>query len=113
MTNGNGEDDEQQPPSGVNIVIEPDKMAGVWANFAAVSHSEHEFTIDFIRMDTGNPSQGIVVARVAVSPLFITQLVDALQSNWQNYAEKALPKEVYGAQTTEEDDEPEGGEPKA
>lgn len=37
-----------------------------------------------------------VVARVSVSPLFITQLIDALNSNWQEYAEKALPKEVTG-----------------
>ena len=36
-----------------------------------------------------------MVARVNVSPLFITQLIDALQQNWEKYARKALPKEVH------------------
>jgi len=70
-------------------------MAGVWANFARVSHSEHEFTLDFIRLDyADSPPSGIVVARVSVSPLFVTQLIDALGQNWTKYAEKALPKEA-------------------
>lgn len=70
-------------------------MAGVWANFARVSHSEHEFTLDFVRLDyANNPPNGIVVARVSVSPLFVTQLIDTLGDNWDKYAEKALPKEA-------------------
>ncbi len=83
-------DDEEQP---IEIVLQPDKMAGVWANFASVSHSEHEFTLDFVRLEADR-SKGIVVARVSVSPLFITQLIDALSANWDKYAEKALPKEI-------------------
>lgn len=83
----------------IEIVLESQHMGGVWANFAQVTHSEHEFTIDFVRMDysQGNPPRrGIVVARVAVSPLFITQLIDALNINWRRYAEKSMPKEVRG-----------------
>lgn len=80
---------------GFQIIIEPEQMAGVWANFAKVSHSPYEFTLDFVRLDFGT-KQGIVVARVSVSPLFITQLIDALNDNWQEYAKKALPKEVTG-----------------
>jgi hypothetical protein len=80
-------------------------MAGVWANFARVSHSEHEFTLDFVRIDYANkPPNGIVVARVSVSPLFVSQLIDALQSNWNEYARKALPREVY-----EDGEQAEGG----
>lgn len=84
-------------PSGdeFQIIIEPQQMAGVWANFAQVAHSPYEFTLDFVRLDF-KTKQGIVVARVSVSPLFITQLIDALNNNWQEYAEKALPKEVTG-----------------
>ena len=79
-------------------MLQTEQMAGVWANFAAVSHSEHEFTIDFVRMDgtAPPPGRGIVVARVSMSPLFVTQLIDALKQNWSGYAQKALPKEVYG-----------------
>lgn len=80
-----------------HIVLDPDKMAGVWANFARVSQSPYEFTLDFVRLDfTTNPPNGIVVARVSVSPLFISQFIDALQSTWSEYAKNAFPKEVTG-----------------
>lgn len=80
------------------IVMDPSQLAGVWANWAQVSHSPHEFTLDFVRLDysSGKPERGIVVARVSFSPLFVTQLIDALADNWQKYAEKALPKEARG-----------------
>ncbi|MDE0606084.1 MAG: DUF3467 domain-containing protein [Acidimicrobiaceae bacterium] len=63
---------------------------GVWANFAAVSHSPHEFTIDFIRLDyqTKNPTKGVVVQRVNMSPLFVQQLIEALTENLGNYAQR-------------------------
>jgi Protein of unknown function (DUF3467) len=85
--------DEQQ--ANVEIFMEPAQMAGVWANYAQVSHSMHEFTIDFVRLDSTQP-RGIVVSRVSVSPLFVTQLIEALTDNWRKYAEKAMPKEVRG-----------------
>lgn len=94
-------DEEPEEPQEAQIVLQPDQMAGVWANWAQVYHSEHEFTIDFVRMDPASRSpRGIVVARVSVSPLFITQLIDALQRNWSQYAEKAMPKEVRGDEET-------------
>jgi hypothetical protein len=91
-------DESNEVEQGPQIVIEPAQLGGVWANFAQVTHSDHEFTLDFVRMDytAPSPGRGIVVARVAVSPLFITQLIDALQSNWQTYAEKAMPREIHG-----------------
>jgi hypothetical protein len=68
------EDEEQQQPEEpgpAEIIIEPHQLAGVWANFAQVVHSEHEFTLDFVRMDYSQgipPRRGIVVARVGLSP---------------------------------------------
>ena len=61
---------------------------GIWANFAVVTHSPHEFTIDFIRLDytTESPIQGVVVQRVNMSPLFVQQLIDALKANLGKYA---------------------------
>ena len=42
-------------PSGgdrhINIQVSPEMMAGVYANFANVSHSDYEFTITFARVD--------------------------------------------------------------
>lgn len=79
----------------VKVLLDPSDFGGVWANFARVSHSEHEFTIDFVRLDyTTDPLQGKVVARVNVSPLFVTQLIAALNDNWNKYAERAMPPEV-------------------
>jgi len=100
MSDNEESDDDGEPddPADAHILLDPSQFAGVWANFARVSHSEHEFTLDFIRIDhTMTPPQGIVVSRVSVSPLFVTQLIDALNQNWNTYAEKALPKEVQGS----------------
>jgi hypothetical protein len=101
-----GEQPQEGEEQTLEVFIDPQQAAGVWANFARVNHSEHEFTIDFVRIDYASAPKltGIVVARVGVSPLFVTQLITALQDNWDKYAKKALPKEVYGA------DEPGGDE---
>lgn len=66
----------EEPQPQPEILIDPAQMAGVWANWAQVSHSIHEFTIDFVRLESTAP-RGIVVARVSVSPLFVTQLIEA------------------------------------
>jgi hypothetical protein len=96
---GDDETTSRQP----EIILRQEQIGGVWANFAQVSHSEHEFTIDFVRMDSTAPppGRGIVVARVSMSPLFVTQLIDALQKNWSGYAQKALPKEARGESVPE------------
>lgn len=91
-----GQPGDEQEQEGPEIYMDPSQFAGVWANWAQVSHSLHEFTIDFVRLDSTAPppGRGIVVSRVSVSPLFVTQLIDALTDNWQKYAEKALPQET-------------------
>jgi hypothetical protein len=107
-------DDDSHPPQppSLELVIQPSELAGVWANWAQVSHSLHEFTIDFVRIDPIQANRGIVVARVGLSPLMVHQLLDALRQNWQAYAENAMPKEVRDAGSTADDDEdrPEGQE---
>ncbi len=92
----------EQPndPQQVHVSLEmPDAhKGGVWANFARVSHSPYEFTLDFARIDfaTAPDMQGVVVARVNLSPLMVTQLIEALETNWTTYAQKAMPREVDG-----------------
>ena len=44
-------DDPNRPERHINIHFSPDIMAGVYANFANVSHSDYEFTITFARVD--------------------------------------------------------------
>ncbi len=83
----------------MKIHTQPELLGGVWANGASVRHSPHEFTIDFMRFDygaDGKPSGGVLVQRVNMSPLLITQLITALQENWSKYASKALPQELIG-----------------
>ncbi len=81
----------------MKIHTQSEQMGGVWANAAAVRHSPHEFTIDFLRCDfddDGRAKAGILVQRVNMSPLFVTQLITALQDNWSKYADKAMPKDL-------------------
>lgn len=101
----------------MKIHTQPDQMGGVWANAAAVRHSPHEFTIDFLRCDfddTGKAAAGILVQRVNMSPLFVTQLIAALQDNWSKYADKSMPKDLLGDVSIESprlDDEGGAGDP--
>ena len=93
----------------MKIHTQPDQLGGVWANAAAVRHSPHEFTIDFLRCDfddAGQVTNGLLVQRVNVSPLFVTQLISALQDNWSKYATKALPRDIAAEFTIEP---PDGG----
>lgn len=73
--------------------LPPEMFGGVWSNFAIVGHSPYEFTIDFVRVDY-NQGTGVVTSRVNLSPLFVTQLLEALQTNWNEYAKRAMPREV-------------------
>ena len=79
-------------PIEIQITGGHDMRGGIWANFAMVSHSPHEFTIDFVRLDyvTQNPIQGIIVQRVNMSPLFVEQLINALRENLDKFA-KSMP----------------------
>lgn len=98
------ETDAVEPvPQPRNIVVPPSQQGGVWSNFALVSHTEHEFTLDFVRWDSLGPN-GIVVARVAMSPLMVTQLQEALTENWNQFAAKAMPKEVFDNDQQEPED---------
>jgi hypothetical protein len=86
---------DEQPPQQAELIIQPEQLAGLWSNWAQVSYTEHEFTIDFVRMDPTLP-RGIVVARVSGSPTFIMQLIDTLGTVWHDWAKKTMPPEVHG-----------------
>jgi hypothetical protein len=72
----------------INIHFSPEIMAGVYANFANVSHSDYEFTITFARVDhevEDDEIPGVVVARVNLSPKFMRELVDAMEDNYSKW----------------------------
>ena len=68
----------------INIHFDPGDMAGHYANFANVCHSDYEFTITFARVDhevEDDEVPGVVVSRVNLSPRFMRELIDAIEDN--------------------------------
>ncbi len=89
-------DDEQlaqpEPEPGerrLNIQMPAELIGGTYANFANVSFSQYEFTLTFARIEheiEEGDVPGAVVARVNASPLFVPELIAALQDSWSKYA---------------------------
>ena len=73
----------------INLHATPKKMAGVYANFANVSHSDYEFSITFVRLDheSDDPGeiQGVVVSRVNLSTKFMKELLEAMTDNYRKW----------------------------
>jgi hypothetical protein len=101
----------------LNIHFTPEIMAGVYANFANVSHSPYEFTITFARVDHEVEEEevpGVVVSRVNLSPRFMEELIEAMEDNYSKWKTregiKNLPEfdgqsEDDGEDEAEEDEE--------
>jgi len=91
--------DDDAPERQLNIHLDPEQMAGVYANFANVSFSDYEFTLTFARIDHSveeGDLPGVAVARVNCAPRFLRELIDAAEdaySKWE-YREsvKNLPE---------------------
>jgi hypothetical protein len=97
--------EEEEEPAQPEIVIPSEQLAGVWANWARVRYSRHEFTIDFMRTDPIEP-RAIVVARVSGSSLFVMELIDRLRAVWQHWAKGAMPPEMEDGDDRQNPDEP-------
>ena len=72
----------------INIHFSPEIMAGSYANFANVSHSDYEFTVTFARVDHEVEAEevpGVVVSRVNISPRFMRELIDAMEDNYSKW----------------------------
>jgi hypothetical protein len=108
-------DDQEGPDRHINIHFSPEIMAGVYANFANVSHSDYEFTITFARVDHEVEDEeipGVVVSRVNLSPKFMRELIDAMEDNFSKWQTregiKNLPE--YGGQPDYRPDNETGGD---
>jgi len=80
-------DDEAQDRQ-LNIHLDPEHLAGVYANFANVSFTDYEFTVTFARIDHSvedGEIPGVVVARVNMSQQFTKELMDALNDSWSKF----------------------------
>src|ERR1700693_5304856 len=81
-------DDQDQNERRINIYFSPEIMAGSYANFANVSHSDYEFTITFARVDHEVEDEEIPgggVARTSLSAKFMRELIDAMQDNYSKW----------------------------
>jgi hypothetical protein len=77
----------------IHIKIPEEILRGVYANQMVVRHSREEFVIDFINVC---PPEGIVNARVIVSPGHLKRMVAALGENLSRYEQR------FGAVTISE-----------
>jgi hypothetical protein len=80
---GDAEESQQ-----VSVSVPEGLKLGVYANFLVVSHSPHEFTLDFCQILPGHPPgelQAEVVSRLKVAPTMLGNLIEVLNSNMTTY----------------------------
>ncbi len=107
---------DDQSERHLNIHFPPEMMAGVYSNFANISHSDYEFTLTFARVDhevEDDEVPGVVVSRVNISPQFMAELIDAMTDNYSKWRTregiKSLPEfdrgddvdDAFGPSSTE------------
>jgi hypothetical protein len=81
--------EDEQRERQLNIHLDPENLAGVYANFANVSFSDYEFTLTFARIDhevEEGDVPGVVVSRVNMSPRFMRELMDAMADSWSKWS---------------------------
>jgi len=66
----------------VPIKVPEGVLRGVYANQMVVTHTREEFVLDFITLF---PPEGLVNARVLVSPGHLKRMIRALQENLSRY----------------------------
>jgi phosphoglycerol transferase MdoB-like AlkP superfamily enzyme len=86
--------DKQQ----ISISVDDEIKHGVYANFLVVSHSPHEFTLDFCQILPGGQEGKVkaeVVTRIKVAPTMVGKVIRALNTNMTAYEDKfGMVKEV-------------------
>jgi hypothetical protein len=83
--------EEQGGERQLNIHLDPQHLAGVYANFANVSFSDYEFTLTFARIEhevEEGDVPGAVVARVNVSSRFMRELIDAAEDAYGKWSSR-------------------------
>jgi hypothetical protein len=66
----------------LRIKIGDDVLRGVYANQMVVSHTKEEFILDFMNLF---PPEGVVNARVIISPGHMKRMIRALAHNLEMY----------------------------
>lgn len=82
---------EQPQGPQFQVSLPDDLKHGTYANFLIVSHSAHEFTLDFCQLQPGgsaNERRADVVSRVRIAPTMVGRVLNALNTNLSNYEER-------------------------
>jgi hypothetical protein len=99
--------EDGSPGRQLNIHLDPENMAGVYANFANISFSDYEFTLTFARIDhevEEGDIPGVVVSRVNVSPRFLEELLEAMQDSWSKWSSREGIRNLPEAPPREEEE---------
>jgi hypothetical protein len=99
--------DEEPQDRQLNIHLDPEQMAGVYANFANVTFSPYEFTITFARIDhevEEGDVPGVVVSRVNMSQQFFQELVAAMQDSYSKWSTQEGIRNLPEAPPRSDDD---------
>lgn len=81
----------------MQLEIKPEVAGGVYSNFAVISHSSSEFTLDFAKILPGMP-KAQVDSRVIMAPEHVVRLLHALQENVMRYEKQFGKIQIPGAQ---------------
>jgi hypothetical protein len=71
----------------INVEIREEEAEGIYANFAAITHSPAEFVMDFIRILPGT-KKSRVYARIIMAPQNVKAFVRALEDNIAKYEQR-------------------------
>jgi hypothetical protein len=71
---------QQQPPGTIRIILDDQIAQGEYVNFANIIHSQSEFVLDLGRVVPGRTDVK-VYSRVILTPLHAKQLLEALGHN--------------------------------
>lgn len=66
----------------IKVKMPEEIQKGVYANQMVVSHTKEEFVLDFISFF---PPEGVVTARVIVSPGHMKRIIEAIEDNLSKY----------------------------
>ena len=75
----------------VRLHVSDDLKYGTYSNFLVVTHSAHEFTLDFCQLMRGDDTGQVradVVSRVRVPPTLVGKVIRALNTNMTVYEDK-------------------------
>jgi len=79
----------------INIELGEKEAEGIYSNLVLVSHSPHEFVIDFARILPG-VTKAKVGARIVTTPSHMVSIIQTLQENLTRYERAFGPIQKRG-----------------